>query len=50
MIEQRVERAVGRRLRSLERLETRGYARAFHALAAFEDGSNGLVKAGAEEV
>jgi hypothetical protein len=50
VIEQRVEGAVGRRLRSLQRLETRGYARAFHALAAFEDGSTAFVKAGAEEV
>ncbi|HEY6585436.1 MAG TPA: hypothetical protein VIZ29_11380 [Gaiellaceae bacterium] len=31
MIEQRIERAAGRALRSLEPVTTRGYARAFHA-------------------
>jgi hypothetical protein len=50
LIEQRVERAVGAKLLSLERFETRGYARAFHALATFEDGSTAFVKAGAEEL
>lgn len=50
MIEQRVARAVGRPLRSLEQIETRGYALAFHAIATFEDGSKAFVKAGAEDV
>lgn len=50
MIERRVERAAGRALRSLEPATTRGYARAFHAIAIFEDDSTAFVKAGAEEV
>ena len=50
MIEQRVERAAGRALRSLEPVKTRGYARAFHAIATFEDDSTAFVKAGAEAV
>lgn len=50
MIEQRVEHAVGRALRSIEPVKTRGYAQAFHAIATFEDDSTGFVKAGAEAV
>jgi hypothetical protein len=50
VIEQRVERAAGRALRSLEPVKTRGYARAFHAIATFEDDSTAFVKAGAEAV
>jgi hypothetical protein len=50
VIERRVARAVGRPLRSLEHIETRGYALAFHAIATFEDGSKAFVKAGAEDV
>jgi len=50
VIEQRVERAAGRALRSLEPVKTRGYARAFHAIATFEDDSTTFVKAGAEAV
>lgn len=50
MIGQRVERAAGRALRSLEPVTPRGYARAFHAIATFEDDSTAFVKAGAEEV
>ena len=34
----------------LTRVETRGYAMAFHAFAEFEDGSTAFVKAGAEEI
>jgi hypothetical protein len=50
VIKQRVSAAVGRPVRSLERLQTRGYAMAFHAIAEFDDGSTAFVKAGAEEV
>lgn len=50
MIEERVAAAVGRPLRSLRRVQTRGYAMAFHAIAQFEDGSTAFVKAGAEEI
>jgi hypothetical protein len=50
VIEKRVSAAVGRPVRSLERLQTRGYAMAFHAIAEFEDGSTAFVKAGAEEI
>ena len=50
MIEQRVSAAVGRRLRALRPVETRGYAEAFHAIAEFEDGTTAFVKAGAEEI
>lgn len=50
MIEARVAAAVGRPVRSLRRVQTRGYAMAFHAIADFEDGSTAFVKAGAEEV
>ena len=50
MIEERVATAVGRPVRSLRRVQTRGYALAFHAVAEFDDGSTAFVKAGAEEV
>jgi hypothetical protein len=50
VIEERIAAAVGRPLRSLRRVETRGYALAFHAIAEFDDGSTAFVKAGAEEV
>jgi hypothetical protein len=50
VIEERVSAAVGRRVRSLRRVQTRGYAMAFHAIAEFDDGSTAFVKAGAEEV
>jgi Phosphotransferase enzyme family len=50
MIEERVAAAAGRPVRSLRRVQTRGYAMAFHAIAEFADGSTAFVKAGAEEV
>jgi hypothetical protein len=50
VIEERVAAAAGRRLQSLRRVQTRGYAMAFHAIAEFDDGSSAFVKAGAEEV
>ena len=50
MIEQRVSQAVGKQVRSLRRLPTRGYAQAYHAIAELEDGSTAFVKAGAEEI
>jgi aminoglycoside phosphotransferase (APT) family kinase protein len=49
-LEQRVERLLGARVRSLTRADSRGYARAFHALAELDDGRRVFVKAGAEEV
>jgi hypothetical protein len=50
VIEERVAAAVGRSVRSLRRVQTRGYALAFHAIAEFDDGSTAFVKAGAEEI
>lgn len=50
MIEDRVSAAVGRRVRSVRRVQTRGYAMAFHAIAEFDDASTAFVKAGAEEI
>jgi hypothetical protein len=50
MIEERVATAVGRPVRSLRRVQTRGYALAFHAIAEFDDGTTAFVKAGAEEI
>jgi hypothetical protein len=50
VIEQRVAAAVGRAVRSLRRVETRGYAMAFHAIAELDDGTTAFVKAGAEEI
>lgn len=49
MIE-RVAAAVGKPVRSLRPIKTRGYAMAFHAIADFDDGSTAFVKAGAEAV
>jgi hypothetical protein len=50
VIEERVANAAGQAVRSLRRIQTRGYALAFHAIAEFDDGSTAFVKAGAEEV
>jgi hypothetical protein len=50
VIEERVAAAVGRPVRSLSRVRTRGYALSFHAIAEFDDGTTAFVKAGAEEV
>lgn len=50
MIEQRVSDAVGKAMRSLRPVQTRGYALAYHAIAEFDDGSTAFVKAGAEEI
>lgn len=50
MIERRVSEAVGMPVRSLRRIQTRGYALAFHAIAEFDDGSTAFVKCGAEEI
>lgn len=50
MIEQRVGKALGKGVRSLRPVQTRGFALAFHAIAELEDGSTAFVKAGAEEV
>ncbi|MFL5973460.1 MAG: aminoglycoside phosphotransferase family protein [Gaiellaceae bacterium] len=50
MIEERVTAAVRRPVRSLRRIQTRGYAQAFHAIADLDDGSTAFVKAGAEDV
>jgi hypothetical protein len=50
MIEERVADAVGKPVLSLRRVQTRGYALAFHAIAEFDDGSTAFVKAGAEEI
>ena len=49
-MEQRVAAAVGRPVRSLRRVQTRGYALSFHAIAEFDDDSTAFVKAGAEEI
>jgi hypothetical protein len=49
-MEDRVSAAVGRPVRLLRRVQTRGYALAYHAIAEFDDGSTAFVKAGAEEV
>ena len=50
VIEERVAAAVGRPVRSLRRIQTRGYAQAFHAIAELDGGSTAFVKAGAEDV
>jgi hypothetical protein len=47
---ERVSAAVGKPVRSLHRVQTRGYALAYHAIAEFDDGSTAFVKAGAEEI
>jgi hypothetical protein len=48
VIDERVAAAVRRPVRSLRRIQTRGYAQAFHAIAELDDGSTAFVKAGAE--
>jgi hypothetical protein len=50
VIEHRVAGAVGLEVRSLRRVQTRGYAMAYHAIAELDDGSTAFVKAGAEEL
>jgi hypothetical protein len=50
VIEERVSRAVGSRVVRLRRIQSGGYAAAFHAIAELEDDSTAFVKAGAEEV
>jgi hypothetical protein len=50
VIEERVAAAAGCPVRSLRRVQTRGYAMAFHGVVEFADGSTAFVKAGAEEV
>jgi hypothetical protein len=50
VIEERVAAAVRRPVRALRRIQTRGYAQAFHAIAELDDGSTAFVKAGAEDV
>jgi hypothetical protein len=50
VFEERVSRLVGGTVVSLNRIETRGYAAAFHAVAQVDDGRTVFVKAGAEEI
>jgi hypothetical protein len=50
MIEERVSEAVGKSVRVLHPVQTRGYATAYHAIAELDDGSTAFVKGGAEEV
>ena len=50
MIERRVSDAVEKPVRELRPIPTRGYAKAFHAIAAFDDGSTAFIKAGVEEI
>ena len=50
MIEKRVSRLVGSRVVRLRRIQSGGYAAAYHAVAELEDGSTVFVKAGAEAV
>lgn len=50
MIEERVSELLGVRVRSLRRIQGRGYSVAFRAVAELEDGRSAFVKAGAEEV
>jgi hypothetical protein len=50
VIEERVSRLLGGTVVSLNAIETRGYAVAFHAIAELDDGRTVFVKAGAEEV
>src|SRR5918996_5497566 len=46
----RVAELLGAEVVSLRRIETQGYAAAFHAIAGLDDGRTVFVKAGAEEV
>lgn len=50
MIADRVSELLGRRIVSLQRIESLGYAAAYHAVAELEDGLSVFVKAGTEEV
>ena len=50
MIEERVSAAVGKSVRVLHPVQTRGYAMAYHAIAELDDGSTAFVKGGAEDV
>jgi Phosphotransferase enzyme family len=50
VIANRVSQLLGRRVVSLERIESGGYATAYHAVADLEDGHSVFVKAGTEEV
>jgi hypothetical protein len=50
VIADRVSVLLGRRVVSLQTIESRGYAAAYHAVAELEDGQSVFVKAGVEEV
>jgi aminoglycoside phosphotransferase (APT) family kinase protein len=50
VIEERVSRLVGGTVVSLRRIETRGYAAAFHAIAELDDRRTFFIKAGAEDI
>jgi hypothetical protein len=50
VIADRVSQLLGRRVVTLERIESGGYATAYHAVADLEDGLSVFVKAGTEEV
>jgi hypothetical protein len=50
VIEERVSRLLDAGVVSLERIESRGYTTAFHAIAELDDGRTVFVKAGVEEV
>jgi thiamine kinase-like enzyme len=49
-LEGRLTRLLGARVARLRRLESRGYAAAFHAIAELADGRTVFVKAGVEEI
>jgi hypothetical protein len=49
-LEGRVAELLGAEVVSLRRVQTQGYAAAFHAIAGLDDGRTVFVKAGAEEV
>jgi hypothetical protein len=50
VIEERLSRLLDAEVVSLRRIESRGYAAAFHAIAELDDGRTVFVKAGVEEV
>jgi aminoglycoside phosphotransferase (APT) family kinase protein len=50
VFEERLSRLLGGTIVSLSRIETRGYATAFHAVAELDDGRTFFVKAGSEDV
>jgi hypothetical protein len=50
VFEERVSRLLGAAVVSLRRIETRGYATAFHGIAELADGRTVFVKAGLEDV